>query len=142
MRKRVVPGHPNQDALADEDWLHIERTRGSRGDVSGSRVSCGECLVGRAKCGMARQRAGPTNDQASLSAAATINKGFRSISSKLRSNEHRNTPCGGRTVMASPSTKSCGNNGILAPEGLLEKLRIITWSFKEAVASLAQWKLA
>ena len=24
MRKRVVPGHPNQDALADEEWLHIE----------------------------------------------------------------------------------------------------------------------
>ena len=24
MHKRVVPGHPNQGALADEDWLHVE----------------------------------------------------------------------------------------------------------------------
>src|SRR4030095_8251711 len=24
MRKRVVPGHPTQGALADEDWLHVE----------------------------------------------------------------------------------------------------------------------
>ena len=24
MRKRVVPGHPQQGALADEDWLHVE----------------------------------------------------------------------------------------------------------------------
>ena len=24
MRKHVVPGHPQQGALADEDWLHVE----------------------------------------------------------------------------------------------------------------------